>query len=539
MVLFLTSLTFVRGESVTTSVTVGNSAPVIGTGPADGSYATLPTNVGSDVTFTVTATDGNNESYYIAVCKTDSVTPHNGAAPTCATDQTWCVSTNPVASASQASCAYTALAGDAQSNAWYVFVCDSNASSSSCSTPGAQNLGDANQGSPFKVNHAAVFDAYSNDGPKNPGSAITFSTNTSTLDNDNDTTPDTVKLLVCKTAGVSAGDCDGGASDRWCISDSWVANNPSCSNALTAPVADDTYNAYVYVIDSHNFVDAGTNQGSNSTFTVNNVAPVVSAVTINGGSAITLTESSTKNVVLGATVTDTNGCSEISTVLGYAYRSGKGYGLCDTSGEADDNFCYPEVSCSTSDCSGSVATYTCTAAIQYHADPTDTATQYPDDTWKDTIKATDDDTASHNLEVTSGVEMESKLTMDVSASIAYGSLSVGGKNDPLDKTTTVTATGNVGLDEELSGADMSDGNDHTIAVGKQVWALASSTAYASGTALTTSPDEAELNCQKTIAYATPKTKDTWWGIEIPTNTFPAVYSGTNTVTAVKGETANW
>jgi hypothetical protein len=108
----------------------------------------------------------------------------------------------------------------------------------------------------------------------------------------------------------------------------------------------------------------------------------------------------------------------------------------------------------------------------------------------------------------------------------------------LDKTTTITATGNVGLDEELSGTDMTSGGN-TIGVAYQKYALAGSTAYASGTALSTSGTEAELNCLKTTVSGTPATKNTWWGLEIPAGTVSGSYSGTNTIIAIKGETANW
>ena len=129
--------------------------------------------------------------------------------------------------------------------------------------------------------------------------------------------------------------------------------------------------------------------------------------------------------------------------------------------------------------------------------------------------------------------------MDVTATIDYGSLDVGQSNDPLDKITTVTATGNVGLDEELSGTDMDDGGSGTIGVGYQHHALSASTAYASGTSLTSSATEYELNCQKTTVTGSKETANTWWGLSIPGGTIPGSYSGTNTITAVMGETGGW
>lgn len=535
------AITIIKADPVTTSVTVGNSAPSFTAGPAEStaSDGTTPTNAGSDVTFNATATDSNSEDYYLAICKTNAITPVNGSAPTC-DGGNWCISSS-TTSGNQASCSYTTLTGDSESNDWYAFVCDNNASSSNCSSA---SQGSGGTGSPFKVNHAPTFATISNDGPADPGDDVIWSTNSSTTDGDTDTTADTVKLVVCKTAGISGNDCDGGAGDRWCAS-SFVANNPSCTYSVPTPNAAGSNDAYVYLVDSHDFAATGGNQGSNSSFTVSNVAPVVSGVTLNGGSDITLTEGTTTSITIAGTITDNNSCQDISSVVTSLYRSSVSFASCDTVGESDDNFCYADVSCSVvgsgNTCTGASdasADYECSISVQYFADPTDTNTEYPTDTWLTTIDATDG-SLSDNTEVSAGVEMNSLVGYDVTGSIAYGNLDVGEKNDPLDKTTTITATGNVGLDEELSGTDMDDGGVNTIGVAYQKHALATATAYASGTSLSGSATEYELNCQKTTASGSPQTKNTWWGLEIPAGTVPGSYSGTNTVTAVKGETADW
>ena len=525
-------------DTVTTSVTVGNSAPSFTAGPLENptSSITTPTNVGSSITFQATASDSNSENYYLLICSSNSATPTNGGAPTCGAT-TWCTSTA-TTSGSQASCSYTTQLADTTSNDWYAFVCDGNSSAASCSTA-QQGSGDS--GSPFVVNHSPSFSSPFNNSPQNPGSTVTWTTTASDSDSN------TVKLLVCKTPGITDGTCDG---DTWC-STSLVASNPTCGYSIPSVYPDGIYDAYVYVVDQYNLGSADATQGSNVSFTVNNVAPVVSAVTINGGSAIDLTESSTKAVTLTATVTDNNSCygGEISSVLGYVYRSGVGYTGCDTSGEADNNYCYPEISCSvvggtcTDNTDGS-ANYTCTVDLQYYADPTDTNTQYPDDNWLDTIKAIDDDTASSITQVSSGVELNSLTAFDVTGSINFGSLGADESNDPLDKIITTTPTGNVGLDQEHSGSANMCTDYPTCAVGTpiavsyQKYALTSLTSYPSATVLSTAPTEVELNVLKPTT-GSPTTKNTWWGILIPSGTISGAYSGANTVTAVKGESADW
>jgi hypothetical protein len=541
-ILLLSFKILVHAETVTTSVTVGNSAPSFTAGPAEStaSDGTSPTNEGSNVVFQATATDSNAEDYYLAICKTDSVTAGvAGAAPTCAGGN-WCITTA-TDSGVQASCSYTTLDGDAQSNDWYAFVCDNNSSSASCSTPG--NIGSGGTGSPFKVNHDPAFSAVVDNGGggadsgADPGGTITFTTTAS--DGDNDTVQDTVKLVVCAdTSGATAAGC---AGTQICASSN-TGSNPSCQLSIAAVVPDDTINYYAYVFDSHSF--GSSSNYRTGAYVINNTAPVVSSVTLNGAANISVPEGATSNVSVTATVEDNNSCQDLTTVETGLYRSAIGYGGCDANAEDNNNYCYAQVSCSVvgGTCTGATddfANYTCTVVVQYHADPTDANSQYPAQNWLNTVKAIDDDTASHAVEVSAGVEVESLAALDVTGSINYGSLNVGQKNDPLDKITVVSATGNVGIDSELSGTNMTDGGSGVIGVGYQKHALAGSTAYASGTVLTGTSTQYELNVLKTTVTGSPATKNIWWGLEVPTGIPPGIYSGQNTVLAYLGELIEW
>jgi hypothetical protein len=528
-------------DDVTTSVTVGNSAPSFTVAPAENpaSDNTTPTDVGSNVTFQATGTDNNSEDYYLAICQTDAITPGAaGAAPTC-DGGSFCIS-SATASTVQSTCNYAAQSGDSENEAWFAFVCDDN-TSSACSD---SSQGSGSSGSPFSVNHAPSFTVVGNDGPKNPGEDVTWTTTAS--DSDTAGTSDTVKLLVCASAGISGGACTG---TQLCAS-SFVASDPSCAYSIPNPSVGGSIDAFVYVVDNHNFPASGGVHGTQSDFTISNVAPVVTAVTINGGSDITLTENSTTAITVTGTVTDNNSCTDIASVETSVYRSAVTYAGCDINAEDNNNSCYAQVSCSVvgggNTCTGTSdasADYTCSVSIQYHADPTDTATIYVAENWLSTLVAEDTAAASDATEVSAGVEMNSLIAYNVSSSIAYGSLGTGESNDPLDKITTITATGNVGLDEELDGDDMC--TDYptcagdTIVVGQQEYALASSTAYGAGTSLTGTPAEAELNCPKTISTGSPETADTWWGLEVPLGTAAGSYTGQNTIVAVKGETAGW
>ena len=125
---------------------VPNTAPTITSGPSDsGSSSNYPTISGNNVVFTATAIDSDSDNYYLAICKTDSITANNESAPTC-DGGNWCISTS-TASESQATCSYTTSAGDLGSQDWYAFVCDHNASSE-CSV---SNQSSGDNGSPFAV----------------------------------------------------------------------------------------------------------------------------------------------------------------------------------------------------------------------------------------------------------------------------------------------------------------------------------------------------------------------------------------------------
>jgi len=265
--------------------------------------------------------------------------------------------------------------------------------------------------------------------------------------------------------------------------------------------------------------------------------PIVSNVQLNNQNDITLVENSTVSISAIATVYDAQGCKTISSVTAKIYRSGVSGGKDCTE---DTNNCYAVVSCTqdSGSCTGIYdddATYTCTINMQYHADPTDTGTPWASEYWRAWIKATDETgLTGENYSPENAPDVLSLLALDVTSPINYGNLNPGDKNDPLDKITTVTATGNCSLDVNLYGTNMSSGGN-SISVNKQKYALSSGTPYADGTSLSETAQEAELNCPKTTNSSSPQIKNIWWGIEIPSPQPAGNYSGTNTFEAVKNE----
>ncbi len=534
----------VDADSATTSVQIQNVVPAFTAGPAESSASTAlaPTNVGGTMTFQGTATDANTDQWKILVCKTSGV---SGTACDGGAGDTWCTGTL-VNSGSQSTCQYTTLVGDAWSNAWFAYACDSTGCSAA-----SQGTGDS--GSPFFTNHVPSFTAASDDSGKNPGQLVTWTTTASDTD-----TSSTVTLYVCKTAAFTGSTCTGG---EWCHSTA-VASNPTCGYTLPSVYPDANYSAYVYVVDNFGLQASGGSQGTDTTLTVNNVAPSISGSSIQlldtdetGNLTLTSPESTTSGFKVKFTVVDNNSCetststAEISSIELNVFRSGVTSANCDASGDYDTDKCYPSLNAGwtpvcTQDvgsCSGptdSDSTWTCTFPLAYNADPTVNGTTYAAENWLATVKATDDDAANSGLiQASTGNEVDMFLAYQVTtASISYGALNPGG--DSTEASTVMKARGNVGVDQQLSGTNMTSGGD-SIAVGQQKYNLTAAQGWTAGTALSTTPTEVELNVTKPKTGSLTPTKSTYWVLRVPASQKSGTYSGTNTITGLTGESASW
>lgn len=522
----------IQADTATTQVTVSNTAPIFSVAPAESpaSDSTNPTNAGNQVTFTATATDTNGDSYRLAICKTDAITPNGTSSPTC-TGGAWCTSSS-TTSGSNASCSYTTSSGNVESNDWYAFVCDV-VSGSTCSS---SQQGSGSSGSPFAVNHAPIFTAMSS-GSAAPGGNITFTSTAN--DADVDGSADSVKLIVCSTAGATANGCTVPANEM-CAS-SLVATNPSCSYTLPAVIQDGNVTYYSYIFDSHN-LGATNNPLSGQTYTVNNVAPVVSNVILNGGNPVSLTAGAATNITVTGTITDSNSCQDITSVKTSVYRSGVGYSACDTAPEFNYNYCYALVNCTVSagTCTGATdasSDYSCTVSVQFNADATVTSTLYDAENWLATLKA-NDSTLGGTAETASGVEMNTLTALSIDTIISYGNVPLGTDTGSTNANTTVSALGNVGIDVDVSGTDMTNGSD-TIPVANQKYDIAAFSYGTGGTPLSMTQTLVPLHVQKTTNYAAPASKLLYWGISIPAGIGAGSYSGTNTITARMSNTLNW
>jgi len=179
----------------------------------------------------------------------------------------------------------------------------------------------------------------------------------------------------------------------------------------------------------------------------------------------------------------------------------------------------------------------------FSSDPTDVNSQYPSELWLSTVKAIDVGSLYGLGETSSGVELNSLLAFDVTNSIHYGSLEAGQHNENLDRETTITSRGNVGLTQELSGSSLcadypTCSPNLQIFVNNQRYSANSSTPYTSGNTLTFDPTITNIYMPKPTS-STPVTANIWWGLGVPIGTVSGAYNGELVVTGIKSSPDKW
>ncbi len=575
-----------QSDLASTSVTVLNTPPQWTASSTEliESSTTTPTNAGDVVSWVAVATDSNNEPYYLLICSTDSApTATPSGAPNCAATSTqWAVSPQ-TPSGSQATAATTSLDSWYETNEWYAWICDDNNLTPRCNTVYTQGT-NATNSSPFSINHRPDFKFIWDDSPKEPGQMVTF-TSTST-DNDASGTPDRVRLFVCSTQSFNTV-TDTCSVTTLASTTALAANNATATYTIVIPTQDQNYGAYGYVIDSHGF-EATTTQGTDSILSVSNVAPYVSSSTIalNGGNDMILSVEAgqTTGFTLQFAVSDFNSCDSIAstTLLGdeitnyqlTIYREGSGVGstTCTPGSILNPNNCYPSTvattswnlvcTASTTSCTGATdrdKVYDCTFPLWYVADPTDgtaTSTQFSTNDWRAQVLGADEAaTGTLAQSNVADIEVTSFLAFALNTlEIPYGSLEPGQKNEILTATSTIAATGNVGLDKDVQGESMCttytastkcpNSASSTISEYNQVFATSSvtyNTASSSGNKLSsTTPKLIDLNVQKSTSTSSPAVKDAYWGINVPnTITYAGSYTGQNTFTARVSSSTQW
>ncbi len=534
-------------DSMNFTINVANNAPSVGSPSDNSSSVSTPTNVGSNVTFTTTATDSNGDGYWLAICKTGGsiVADEAGGAPSC-TAGNWCISSSAVASGSQNTCTYTALQADSMSNAWEAYTCDNNSTGSSCSS---SNTGD----SPFNVNHPPVIGTVTI-GPSYGSSASVAPGNGSTgevyfrvgvTDPDTESPADTVDMYACSpdttSFDASSGACTGGS--LYCsVTGVSSGSNADCtdSNLVPVPTAHalgaNAKDVKIYLRDSSStpLKDDGTN--NDYTYEVTDVDPSISSFNVVNNPLVPIAGSSNTQS-FSATITDNNGYADVESASGAIYLAPatlKSTGDCNTVSELN---CYDISICELSSGSGANVTVTCGTGSH----PLTTWFNIsPSSSWKAHINSVAGST-TYSFETESSFTVNSLNAISVSElNIPYGSLALGAVS--ASKTTTLQNAGNIVTDVLIDGLNMT-ADSNILARAQQHWSPSSSftwgdsdyTLVENAAVGSASAGCSDRSIAVTSDHNTMTNSPIYWKIKIPSSQASGSYSGTNSFSATPND----
>jgi hypothetical protein len=254
--------------------------------------------------------------------------------------------------------------------------------------------------------------------------------------------------------------------------------------------------------------------------------PFITSIDFNDGLPISLLPGTTTRIYATALITDLNGGGDIKQATSTFYTTSVG-GACTP----DNNNCYIS-QCNITNCSGDTCEAVCYADMYYHAD----ATANTSDEWFAFIEATDYSNG-YAFDTSVGQNLEELRAITVYNSINYGALAVEANTGDDNASTTVENQGNVEIDLEIQGTDMTDGYASIIPASQQKFATSTfnyaGCSIAICNLLSTSPFEFDVELLKPLSHITPVTDDIYWGIEIPLFTNSAPHSGINVFTPIE------
>ena len=276
-----------------------------------------------------------------------------------------------------------------------------------------------------------------------------------------------------------------------------------------------------------------------STVTVSTATPVISSVNIDGTNpaTITLTANATTSVNVEATLSDVNGCGELTggTTTILLYRSGVTSSTCFS---ASSNLnCYIATSFSTSSvCSAGSEITTTTFNVYYFAQATDASSSFPNQNWMATVTfRTPDNTTgtTDSTNSTSSNVISSLIAINVTtSSINYGTLSASSTTGGVNQVATTTNAGNSSTSLQLSALATLTNGVNSIPTSSQAYSTSSFIYPGTSTALTSG-----LVLVNGFLLTSPTTtvnvlQPTYWGLLVPNATPTGTYNGTNQFTAL-------
>ncbi|NIQ18028.1 MAG: hypothetical protein GTN43_04435 [Candidatus Aenigmarchaeota archaeon] len=246
--------------------------------------------------------------------------------------------------------------------------------------------------------------------------------------------------------------------------------------------------------------------------------PSVSNMTLTD--PVDLNACSTVVIWCNATITDDDGWyNEVDTVNATLWDE-----AAVNEGDSDDNSNhYTNLSCALGEnISATDVFVNCSFTLQYYANPAN---------W--TCKIRVNDSSSNVGSNSTNLTVNTLIALDAEDTMNFGSLDPG-VTSPDDVNNTVTNCGNVAIDLNLSGTDLTNTSATVtnITVGSIKYNVTNySQDYATGmTSLSATSTRADFNLGKRTNGA--MTNKTYWKISIPSVIENLIYTGTVTFTAV-------
>ncbi len=270
-----------------------------------------------------------------------------------------------------------------------------------------------------------------------------------------------------------------------------------------------------------------------SQVTVGTSAPSISGISVNGGTAITLTTNTTTNISVNAQVSDANGCSEITTgtTTVLLYRSGVTSSTC--AGASNSLNCYQATAFTTSGtCSGGVMNTTTTFPVQYFAQATDGSSSFSGQSWMATVIFRTPDNTTGTADG-SGVALNTLTAINVTtSSISYGTITANTNSGSTNQVTTVTNVGNSSSSLQVSALSTLTSGANSIPTSSQVYYISPFTYQGSAVSLSAAPATVAGFTLTAPTSTNNVSGPIYWGLAVPNATPTGTYSGTNVFTAL-------
>jgi hypothetical protein len=270
-----------------------------------------------------------------------------------------------------------------------------------------------------------------------------------------------------------------------------------------------------------------------TTVVIGNSAPTVTNVILNGGSAITLTPNATTAVNVSVTITDSNGCGDVTggTTTVMIYRTGFGSSSCMTG--ANNLYCYlASAFTASSSCSSGTVNATTTFGVYYFAQATDASSSFSSSDWTATVVFKDLAQTTGTADST-GRELNTLTALDVTtSSINYGTLSASSTTGSVNQVTTSTNAGNSSTTLRLSALATLTSGANSIPTSSQRYSTSSFSFYGTSTALTDTATDVNGSLLTAPTSTTNVLRPYFWGLEVPAGTATGTYNGTTLFTAI-------